>query len=228
MTEPDHGHGSKTARTATLVGRESHREAFAAAYRTMLAGNPIMLLVKGRSGSGKSALVQSILEGLEERGEAVVLSGRCYERESVPYKALDSLIDDLARYLLSLPDDTVATLLPRDLQPLTRVFPVLLQVKEVAEAARASRALPPDRQELRRRAFAGLASYFAGSAIGARWFWPSMTFNGATSIAPRCWPRFCSPRRAGLAADWHLPSGRRADELIPARSALGRRATTDL
>jgi serine/threonine protein kinase len=160
MTEPDLGRETKASRTATLVGRESHRQAFDAAYRTMLAGKPMMLLVKGRSGSGKSALVQSILESLEERGEAVVLSGRCYERESVPYKALDNLIDDLTRYLIGLLDDTVSTMLPRDIEPLTRVFPVLLQVQAVAEAARRSRASPPDRQELRRRAFAGLRELF--------------------------------------------------------------------
>ena len=159
-TEPSHGRRSRAARTAMLVGRESHREAFEAAYPAMRAGKPIMLLVKGRSGSGKSTLVQSILDGLEERGEAVVLSGRCYERESVPYKALDNLIDDLTRYLSRLPAHAARPLLPRDLQPLTRVFPVLLRVKEVADAAKEAGVSPPDRQELRRRAFAGLRELF--------------------------------------------------------------------
>ena len=53
------------------------------------------VFVFGRTGMGKTTLIRSFLDDLIEKDDAIVLSGRCYERESVPYKALDSLIDAL-------------------------------------------------------------------------------------------------------------------------------------
>ena len=62
-----------------------------------------------------------------------MLSGRCYERESVPYKALDSLIDSLARYLKGLPTDEVASRCCRqDVGFLARAFPVLQSLEAIA------------------------------------------------------------------------------------------------
>ena len=51
---------------------------------------------------GKSAVAEHFLDELIERGEALVLRGRAYERESVPYKAVDSVVDALSRYLVYL------------------------------------------------------------------------------------------------------------------------------
>jgi hypothetical protein len=144
------------AAAAPFVGREHHLEALRDAYRALKGGRALTVAVHGSSGMGKSALVRRFLEGLKgEDPQAVVLAGRCYERESVPYKALDALIDALSRYLRRLPSAQAEGLLPHDILALARVFPVLRQVGAVTRARRAVLEIP-DSLELRRRAFAAL------------------------------------------------------------------------
>jgi len=146
-----------------LIGRERHIEALNAALTEVKAGHPVVMFVSGRPGSGKSALLQSFLGELPDEDGAVVLSGRCYERESVPFKALDSVVDELSRYLTTLPADEVRALLPRDVALLARMFPVLQRVEGVAAAPGAG-AEAADQQEIRRRAVAALRELLA--AIG--------------------------------------------------------------
>ena len=142
-------------RTDSLIGRERHLEALAETFSLMRQGRCVVVHVCGPSGSGKSTLVQHFLEDLSRRVEAVVLAGRCYERESVPYKALDGVIDALSRYLRRLPPLEADAVLPRDMPLLSQVFPVLQSAETLASAPR--RAVPiPDRQELRRRTFSAL------------------------------------------------------------------------
>ena len=137
-----------------FVGREPHLWALDEAVQELERGQAVVALVHGASGMGKSALVRHFVDGLKTtRPDVLVLEGRCYEREAVPYKAVDSLVDALARHLLRLPEVESAALLPRDLPLLARVFPVFLQLK----AAFTKRTRPPaDVVEGRRRAFLAL------------------------------------------------------------------------
>jgi eukaryotic-like serine/threonine-protein kinase len=146
---------------APFVGRETHLWALDEALEEVTRGGTVVAMVHGPSGMGKSALVKYYLETVRaDRPEVVVLEGRCYERESVPYKALDSLVDSLCRYLQMLPDVEAAKLLPRDVAALARVFPVFLQFE--GSAGKRSRARSRvDAMQERRRAFDALRELFA-------------------------------------------------------------------
>jgi predicted ATPase len=92
-----------------------------------------------------------------------VLSGRCYEREAVPFKGLDSIVDELSRWLSLMPQEELGALLPAHTAELLRVFPVLRSVP-VLERRAEGRPEPGDPQELRRRAFMALRALLGAIA----------------------------------------------------------------
>ncbi len=135
-----------------VVGRDAQLAVLREALRGSRTGS-VLARVHGPSGMGKTSLVRTFLDGL--RDDVVVLRGRCYERESVPFKAVDGIIDELARYLARLPQIDAEGLMPRDAPSLARLFPVLRQVEALVSSRRRA-ALSPDPHELRRRGFAAL------------------------------------------------------------------------
>src|SRR5262249_23294198 len=84
------------ASDSVFVGRESAFETLGRGFSILQSGTPASLLVHGPSGIGKTALVRRFLERLP--AAVVVLRGRCYEHEAVPYRALDGIIDSLGQY----------------------------------------------------------------------------------------------------------------------------------
>src|SRR5262245_17164924 len=109
-----------------LVGREQQLATLKDCHRTVQRQRePLTVFISGRSGEGKTTLAEHFLSPLRGSAELAVMSGRCYDRESVPFKALDTLIDALSSFLRSLPGEGAAGLMPDDVGALAQVFPVL-------------------------------------------------------------------------------------------------------
>ena len=89
---------------------------------------------------------------LEHPG-TVILRGRCREPESVPYKALDAVADQLVRYLRALPEANATALLPRHPALLARIFPCFRELEPLFLFNERTNDLTDD-HETRRRAFA--------------------------------------------------------------------------
>ena len=144
-----------SGQTLELVGREGHLQDLHASFRQVTTGMTKTIFVHGKSGMGKSVLIQKFLGDIRTGDEAVVLTGRCYEQESVPFKALDSLIDSLSDHLTGLPETEARAATPSDLLPLIRLFPVLGQIPGALDVGRPS-IENVDQQELRQRAMNAL------------------------------------------------------------------------
>jgi hypothetical protein len=147
-----------------FIGRARHIDLLTDALSQAQQGLATTVYVHGPSGIGKSCLVEHFLDTVPTRGTMVVLRGRCYEREAVPYKALDGVVDSLSQHLRTLPRPRVEALLPPNITALFRLFPVMQQVgagllvrDDFREAA--------DPLVLRQRAFDALRELLARIAV---------------------------------------------------------------
>ena len=165
---PDDEDVSTRAGGDLLVGRERQLEQLDRALRRMSDGRgPSVAFVQGRSGEGKTALVDHFLRSLSESDRhCVIISGRCYDRESVPFKALDSLVDALTNHLRRLPDADAALLVPDDIDLLADLFPVLRRIKPIGKLAQQPRS-QLDSQQVRKRSYAALRSLIGRLSRGA-------------------------------------------------------------
>jgi eukaryotic-like serine/threonine-protein kinase len=153
---------------SVFVGRAAEMGALRAAFDRTRRGMPAVVHIEGASGIGKSELVRRFLRwahddmpGLgsgqppDHETRPLILRGACHVQESVSYRAIDGVIDELSRALLSLPRERAAALAPPQLGALMRLFPVLGRVDAlVAMAEATSDDIAP--QELRLQGFRAL------------------------------------------------------------------------
>ncbi len=138
-----------------FVGRTGARARIADGIETARAGGSVCLLVEGEAGIGKSTLIERVLSDLGP--DALILRGRCYERERVPFKGVDPIIDAVSTHVAALSKEDQLRLLPRHASELRRVFPVMGRVLPIRQMAAST---PTDPVALRRRAFRALRELF--------------------------------------------------------------------
>ena len=119
-----------------------------------------LVLITGPSGSGKTALIDEAI-GRARGTETLIWRGRCHERERVPYRAFDLIVDDLATELAGDPR------LAREIDhaaALASVFPVLALVL----GSRGDEPAATDLRVERERALLALTQMFGHLIGGAR------------------------------------------------------------
>lgn len=153
-----------------LVGRRAELEQLAAALDEAREGVSVVAHVRGASGAGKSTLVQQFLTSFEDDSsrlgsvEPLVLRSLCNEREAMPYKALDGVMDSLVQHLLELNDFDLGRLLPVDVAELAQLFPVLQRVPSVRRLLETTKTRV-DALQARMRAEAALRELFSRLAM---------------------------------------------------------------
>jgi serine/threonine protein kinase len=135
-----------------FIGREKELADLDASF-AKAAKQPVVHLIVGESGIGKSELVSRFTRMLaEDNPDTLLLHGRCYERESVPYNALDGVVDGIVQHHAKLPKNSITPLLPDTPGLLVRLFPAFMRIEAIASApVPRDQAVEP--QEQRRRMF---------------------------------------------------------------------------
>lgn len=145
-----------------FVGRRIELRRLESAYSMAQWGRTISVNAHGPSGIGKSATVRSFLGGVRGIG-ARVLTGRCYERETLPYKGFDSVLDTLADWVKALPRDEARARMPANTAELGLTFEVMMSIPAWSLGLTAAPGTQ-EPAEVRRRAFHALGEVIAGFA----------------------------------------------------------------
>ena len=143
------------SRDGGFSGRDAELAQLEAALEPLTRRRAAVAVVRAPSGMGKTSLVARFFDRVKAtHDDVLLLRGRCIEREDVPYKAIDHLIDELSDWWLALPPKEAQGLLPRDACLLPTLFPVLDRVPAIADAPRTRQIA--DAQARRTHAFDAL------------------------------------------------------------------------
>lgn len=144
---------------APFVGRHLELNELMAFVRDIGPGHAGLALVEGESGMGKSALLDHFRRDLVSVSDLVVLSGRCFEWETVPFNAFDPINDALIATLQRFTPSETAAIVGDDIEPVAHLFPGFSELICPEQGSRfPGRVLS---HEARRRALTGYRAILA-------------------------------------------------------------------
>jgi serine/threonine protein kinase len=106
-----------------FVDREAETRELEGAFSTCSGRELVLVEVRGESGIGKTELVRRFTRWAAKEPETLVLRGQCRLQESVPYQALDEIVDDLGEYISAMPAPEQSLVLTADLAFAAELFP---------------------------------------------------------------------------------------------------------
>ncbi len=151
-------------RNVDLLGRTDEMRTLFHDVTTLETGSPRLVLVPGAPGVGKTALIDSLLNRVRAETDSLILGGRCHAWESVPFNAVDALVDSLARVIRRERPEAVDDVMGRAVA-VTRLFPALVYDAAFAPGEETI-VVPVSGDKLTRRAAGELASILFATAAG--------------------------------------------------------------
>ena len=131
ITRPEHEqeyHGFRpvapTEQDTPLVGRGREIRRILGHMAEVSLGEPLLACIEGPSGIGKTRLADEVMVLARSR-DLRCFHSRCYEREQIPYKAVDGLVDQAVGMVLATPgaSQRLCSIAPHRLKALARLFP---------------------------------------------------------------------------------------------------------
>ena len=119
--------------------------------------------IHGDGGIGKTALLQRFLKDIQSNLAIHSLFGKCRQQESIPFKAIDGLMDDLCRLLRQSDHQQRSTDGNTDLSALSVLFPVLKSASQ-SGTREVSNVSTEEAWEIRRRAITAFRQIIARQA----------------------------------------------------------------
>jgi serine/threonine protein kinase len=119
-------------RKGKLIGRGRELRTLRGWIDALAPGDSRIVLLEGAPGGGKTALLDQFLDDVRAEGGALILGGRCQPWESLPFNAVDSIVDALAREARRAASPAVDAVMGRAVA-VTELFPTLATGAAIGE-----------------------------------------------------------------------------------------------